>query len=157
VTRYGATAGVLRRIHTYHAVPLPRPCHYPSILRECSVSHWPLHEIGVLLINFLKLGVASHPAAATLPRTCHEPAMALRGRFQKGKFVAWQENGIACVNQTRPHCVNQTGNTQSKALVERHGRGTAGKQQRNGTVCVNPPLRDSGPLINISLQPMRSL
>jgi hypothetical protein len=62
-----------------------------------------------------------HPAAATLPRTCHEPAMALRARFQKGIFVAWQGNGMACVNQTRPHCVNQMGNTQSKALVERHG------------------------------------
>jgi hypothetical protein len=36
---------------------------------------------------------------------------------------------MACVNQTRPHCVNQTGKTQSKALAERHGRGTAGKQQ----------------------------
>jgi hypothetical protein len=35
------------------------------------------------------------------------------------------------VNQTRPHCVNQTGKTQSKPLAERHG---------NGMVCVNPPL-----------------
>jgi hypothetical protein len=51
--------------------------------------------------------------------------MALRGRFQKGIFVAWQGNGMACVNQTRPRCVNQMGKTQSKALVERHGRGTA--------------------------------
>jgi hypothetical protein len=35
---------------------------------------------------------------------------------------------MACVNQTRPHCVNQIGKTQSKALVERHGRGTAGER-----------------------------
>jgi uncharacterized protein len=39
---------------------------------------------------------------------------------------------MTCVNQTWPHCVNQMGNTQSKALVERHGRGTAGERQGNG-------------------------
>jgi hypothetical protein len=58
--------------------------------------------------------------------------MALRGRFQKGIFVAWQGNGMACVNQTRPHYVNQMGKTQSKALTERHGRGTAGERHGNG-------------------------
>jgi hypothetical protein len=28
---------------------------------------------------------------------------------------------MVCVNQTWPHCVNQMGKTQSKALAERHG------------------------------------
>jgi hypothetical protein len=51
--------------------------------------------------------------------------MTLRDRFQKGIFVAWHGNGMACVNRTRPHYVNQTGKTQSKALAERHGMGTA--------------------------------
>jgi hypothetical protein len=37
----------------------------------------------------------------------------------------WHGNGMASVNQTRPHCVNQMGKTQSKALAERHGRGQA--------------------------------
>jgi hypothetical protein len=32
---------------------------------------------------------------------------------------------MACVNQTRPHCVNQMAKTQSKLLAARHGRGTA--------------------------------
>jgi hypothetical protein len=32
---------------------------------------------------------------------------------------------MANVNQTRPHCVNEMGKTQSKLLVTRHGRGTA--------------------------------
>jgi hypothetical protein len=32
---------------------------------------------------------------------------------------------MVCVNQTRPHCVNQMVKTQSKPLAERHGRGTA--------------------------------
>jgi hypothetical protein len=39
---------------------------------------------------------------------------------------------MACVNQTRPHNVNQMGKTQSKALAERHGKGTAGEQHGNG-------------------------
>jgi hypothetical protein len=44
-----------------------------------------------------------------------------------------------CVNQTRPHCVNQMGKTQSTPLAERHGRGTAEERHGNGMVCVNPP------------------
>jgi hypothetical protein len=48
-------------------------------------------------------------------------AVALRNRFQNGMVVAWQGNGMGCVNQTRPHCVNLMGKTQSKPLAERHG------------------------------------
>ena len=33
--------------------------------------------------------------------------------------------GMASVNQTQPHCVNQMGKTHSKPLATRHGRGTA--------------------------------
>jgi hypothetical protein len=33
--------------------------------------------------------------------------------------------GMACVNQTQPHCVNQMGNIQSIPLAARHGRGTS--------------------------------
>jgi hypothetical protein len=42
--------------------------------------------------------------------------------------TAWSEHdgrGMASVNQTRPHCVNQMGKTHSKPLEARHGRGTA--------------------------------
>ena len=38
---------------------------------------------------------------------------------------AWHGHGMASVNQTRPHCVNQMGKTRSKPLATRHGRGTA--------------------------------
>jgi hypothetical protein len=48
-------------------------------------------------------------------------SVAFRSRFQNGMVVAVQGNGMACVNQTRPHCVNQMGKTQSKPLEERHG------------------------------------
>ena len=41
--------------------------------------------------------------------------------------MAWARHGhgMASVNQTRPHCVNQMGKTHSKPLAARHGRGTA--------------------------------
>jgi hypothetical protein len=45
-------------------------------------------------------------------------AMALRR-------TAWSEHGMASVNQTQLHCVNQMGKTHSKPLVVRHGRGMA--------------------------------
>jgi hypothetical protein len=61
-----------------------------------------------------------------------------RGRFQNGMVVAWQGNGMACVNQTRPHCVNQMGNTQSITSAERHGRGTA--WQGNGVAVERPGM-----------------
>ena len=38
---------------------------------------------------------------------------------------AWQGYGMASVNQTWPHSVNQMGKTHSKPLAARHGRGTA--------------------------------
>jgi hypothetical protein len=57
----------------------------------------------------------------TMPRC----AVALRSRFQNGMVVAWQGRGMACVNQTRPHYVNQMGKTQSKPLAARHDRETA--------------------------------
>jgi hypothetical protein len=34
-------------------------------------------------------------------------------------------HGMASVNQTRPHCVNQVGKTHSKPSAARHGKGTA--------------------------------
>jgi hypothetical protein len=50
-------------------------------------------------------------------------AMALRSRFQYGMVMhgtgaAW---AWVCVNETRAHCVNQMGKTQSKPLAARHG------------------------------------
>jgi hypothetical protein len=127
------------------------------------VSHWPpASEIGMLLItNFLELRVVAARGrklascqhvvserpmlihtyhAVPMTSRCRDPAVALIGRFQKGIFVAWQGNGMVFVNQTRPHCVNQIGKTQSKALAERHGRETAWEQHGNGMVCVNRPL-----------------
>jgi hypothetical protein len=53
-----------------------------------------------------------------MPRTCREMHIRVMAGERHG-------NGMVCENQTRPHCVNQMGKTQSKPLAERHGRGTA--------------------------------
>jgi hypothetical protein len=120
-----------------------------------SVSHWPpASEIGMLLVtNCLELGVVagisrtlsgrqhavsgqpilihtyhavSHCShAVTLPRPCRGLERSLSEKHIRGMARERQGNGMACVNQTRPHCVNQTGKTQSIALAERHGMGTA--------------------------------
>jgi hypothetical protein len=39
--------------------------------------------------------------------------------------TAWSEYGMASVNQTRPHCVNQMRKTHSKPSAARHGMGAA--------------------------------
>jgi hypothetical protein len=71
--------------------------------------------------------------AALMPRC----AVALRSRFQNGMVVPWHGRGMACVNQTRPHCVNQLERTQSKPLAARHGRGKSYAHHGNRMVCVN--------------------
>jgi hypothetical protein len=62
--------------------------------------------------------------------TCHAHAALCRGlekslseRQDRGIARARNGRGMACVKQTRPHCVNQVGKTQSKPLAARHGRG----------------------------------
>jgi len=52
-------------------------------------------------------------------------AMLCRGLEKNDIVRAWHGRGMASVNQTRPHCVNQMGKAHSKPLAARHGRGTA--------------------------------
>jgi hypothetical protein len=62
-----------------------------------------------------------------LIHTCHAHAALCRGLE---KFLSERQGcGMARVNQTRLHCVNKMGKTQSKPLAARHGRGTAWEQQ----------------------------
>jgi hypothetical protein len=77
-----------------------------------------------VVINLLRL-IHTCPAAP-MPRR----AVALRSRFQNGMVVAWHGRGVACVNKTRPNCVNQMGKKQSKPLAARHGKGTAWERHR---------------------------
>jgi hypothetical protein len=95
-------------IHTYNAVPLLRPCHNRAIHRTRAGRPHAVYGRPMLIHTY---------HAVPMPRC----AVALRGCFQNDIFAEWQGNNMACVNQTRPHCVNQRGNTKSKPFAERHG------------------------------------
>jgi hypothetical protein len=60
-------------------------------------------------------------ANSHMPCPCHGAPWPWEVAFR----TAWSGHGMAYVNQTQPHCVNQMGKTQSKPLAARHGRGTA--------------------------------
>jgi hypothetical protein len=72
--------------------------------------------------------IPCHTHAAPMPRC----AVTLRSRFQNGMVVAWHGRGMACVNQTQPHFVNQMGKTRSKPIAARHGRGMGTAWERQG-------------------------
>jgi hypothetical protein len=65
-------------------------------------------------------------------------AVLCRGIEKNGVVKAWHGRGMASVNQTRPHCVNQMGKAHSKPLAARHGM--AEERHGHGMLCVNPPL-----------------
>ena len=52
-----------------------------------------------------------------------ESAVLCRGIEKNSMVKAWHGRGMASVNQTRPHSVNQMRKTHSKTLAVRHGRG----------------------------------
>ena len=61
-------------------------------------------------------------------QVAHRPSLGGRAvpwpwEERHGQSIAW--HGMASVNKTRPHCVNQMGKAHSKPLAARHGRGTA--------------------------------
>jgi hypothetical protein len=138
-------------IHTCHVAPLPFPNTVVSSVKvrveagNIRTASPTVCRISMLLITtFVELRVVARRSRTRVSRphavsgrpmpihTCHAHsapmprcAVALRSRFQNGMVVAWHGRGMACVNQTRPHCVNQMGKTQSKPLKVRHGRGTA--------------------------------
>ena len=75
----------------------------------------------VFPIWFTQCGCVSFTLA--MPLTCH--ALTMPWPWEEGMVRAWQGRGMAGVNQTRPHCVNQMGKTHSRSLAARYGRGTA--------------------------------
>jgi hypothetical protein len=140
------------------------PCRAPAILRQCRV----LRESprGSLTDSYASVnnlrgtprGSRKKPNAGRSPTCrlwttdanshmpCHAHAALCRGvekslseRHGRGMALAQHVRGMACVNQTRPHCVNQMGKTQSKLSAARHDRGTAWARHGNGMVCVNQP------------------
>jgi hypothetical protein len=69
-------------------------------------------------------GSREKPNACRWPTGRLSTAVLCRGLEKNGMVRAWHGRGIASVNQTRPHCVNQMGKTHSKPFAARHGRGT---------------------------------
>jgi hypothetical protein len=70
-------------------------------------------------------GSREKPNAGRLPTGRLSTAVLCRGLEKNGMVRAWHGRGMASVNQTRPHCVNQMGKTHSKPFAARHGLGMA--------------------------------
>jgi hypothetical protein len=104
-------------IHTCHAATLPFSNSVVSFVKVRVVDGRSRTRAGrPHAVSGRPILIHTYPAVP-MPRC----AVALKGRFQNGMVVAWHGNDMTCVNQTRPHCVNQVGNTQYKLLAERHG------------------------------------
>ena len=91
-----------------HLIYTVRPC----LIDTCHVAPMPCSDHAVLL-----KATAQHGRLST--------AVLCRGLDKNGMVRAWHGRGMASVNQTRPHCVNQMGKTHSKPLEARHGTGAA--------------------------------
>ena len=101
---------------------------FPFDLHSAAVSdsHLPCHAHAMLrpLPFFSK---PQHSTAVSRRQCC--------GLEKNGMVGAWHGRGIASVNQTRPHCVNQMEKTHSKPSAAWHGRGIAWAR----LLCVNRP------------------
>ena len=121
-----------------HAVPLPcraakrLECVFPIWFTQCGCVWFtlamprPCHALHALAMSFI-----SRPQHSTAVK--RRPCCGLE---KNGMVEAWHGCGMASVNQTRPHCVNQMGKTHSKRLAARHGRGTAWSRHGHGMLCV---------------------
>jgi hypothetical protein len=90
-------------------------CCYRSLQSQI----WIVVRIAMLLItNFVELRVVagrSRTRAGGPQTVSRRPCCVVALRR-----TAWSEHGMASVNQTRPHCVNQMGKIHSRPLGERH-------------------------------------
>ena len=106
-----------------HAIPLPCRATKGS---EC-LSHL-IYTVRPCLIHLAMPCPFHAPTMPFFSMTQHStadfrrPCCAVALRRMVG---AWHGHGMASVNQTRPHCVNQMGKAHSKPLAARHARGTA--------------------------------
>jgi hypothetical protein len=91
---------------------LPRPCNYPNAGRS------PTCRLRTADAN-------SHIPCRSHAALCRGLARSLSEWNIRGMAGERHGTATACLNQTRPHCINQMGNTLSKPLTERQGRGTA--------------------------------
>jgi hypothetical protein len=76
----------------------------------------------LLITMFVELRVVNpkKPNAGRKPTGRLSTVVLCRGLEKNGMVRAWHGRGMASVNQTRPHCVNQMGKTHFKPLWARH-------------------------------------
>ena len=108
-----------------HLICTVRPC----LIHTCHATPMPCSHHAIIL-----KATAQHGRLLTAMLCC--------GLEKNGMVRAWHGHGMASVNQTRPHCVNQMGKTHSKPLAAQHGRGMAWAQHGHGMLCVNRPLAE---------------
>ena len=111
-----------------HLVYTVRPC----LIHNCHTAPMPCCNHAVLL-------------KATAQQGRLSTAVLCCGLEKNGMVGAWHGRGMAIVNQTRPHCINQVGKTHSKPLAARHGRGMA--WARHGHAMCESALSISSPSI----------
>ena len=106
------------------------PCHARAIPRTCRSSQG--HSTACrrdLIHTYHAMPVPCPDHAVLLKATAEHDRLSTAvlccGLEKNGMVGAWNGYGMASVNQTRPHCVNQMGKTHSKHLATRHGRGKA--------------------------------
>jgi hypothetical protein len=116
-------------IHTCHATTLPFSDSAVSFVKVRVVAGNIRTASLLLVTTFVELRVvagrsltrAGRPHAVSgRPMLIHTYHAALCRGLERS-LSEQHGRGMACVNQTRPHCVNQIGKTQSKPLAERHG------------------------------------
>jgi hypothetical protein len=92
---YQLQTGALGPIHTYHAVPLPRPCHSPTLTnagRSPTCRFWTADANSHILCR--SLGIP-------LPRTCRGLERSLSERHIRG--MAGERHGM-CESNTATLC-----------------------------------------------------
>jgi hypothetical protein len=93
----------------------------------------------LLIATFVELRVVAE-RSQTRVRSPQAISRRPGGLEKNGMVRAWHGRGMASVNQTRLHCVNQMGKTHSKPLVARHGRGTAWARHATCESALSVPL-----------------
>jgi hypothetical protein len=79
--------------------------------------------IAAFINKILKSGSHIPCCSHAVPLPCRSFPFDLHSAAVFDSHIPWHDmcDSALCVNQTRPHCVNQMG----KPLAERHGKGTA--------------------------------
>jgi hypothetical protein len=105
----------------YHSFPRPWQTLFGFTLANC-IWYWYASDNN---LRRTPRGCRKKPNAGRSPTGRLSTAVLCRGLETNGMVEAGHGRGVASVNQTRPHCVNQMGKAHSKSLAARHGRGTA--------------------------------